>query len=383
MFSSSLQLKIYFCKNTEFLSSTILKNFLVAPLDWGLGHTSRCVPLIRYLLASGHKVVFAGNEWQIDFIYKTFPGIESAYLQGYSITYSHSARGFMPAILKQTPGILNTIRREHQWLLEICKRHHFDGIISDNRYGLYHPDIPSIIMTHQLQVRIGMGKIADSIFRRLHYKMLQRFGQCWVVDVPGKPNLGGSLSHPKKPSRDTKYIGLLSQFEPDEELPREEHLLVLLSGPEPQRSMLAAQLWQQLQPYKGKVVFVEGSNNVVFPAQIPPHIEYHKQLTKDELQPLVKQASMVICRSGYSTLMDLVALGKKAIIIPTPGQTEQEYLADHLSKEGMFYATRQEDLGLSKALEACKTFPFKKPALSGAFGQFRSVIDNWILSLPQ
>ncbi|MBS1587228.1 MAG: glycosyl transferase family 28 [Bacteroidetes bacterium] len=358
------------------------KNILVAPLDWGLGHTSRCVPVIRHLQASGHKVVFAGNEWQIDFIYKTFPGIETAFLDGYDVSYSRHGRGFITAILLQLPGILSTIHKEHNWLINICNHHHFDGIISDNRYGLYHPSIPSVIMTHQLHVQTGKGKLADNIFAWLHYKMLQRFSTCWAVDLAGDPDLSGSLAHPDSLPRNTSYLGLLSQFDVAKDQEQEKHLLVLLSGPEPQRSILSALLWQQAKVHTRKVVFVEGSNAVTEPEQIPEHITYHKQLTREALQPLIANASIVICRSGYSSIMDLVALNKKAILIPTPGQTEQEYLAKHLQQSGMFYSAVQKGFNLEKTLRNATSFPFTKPDLSTAFTQHKQVIDDWLLSLP-
>lgn len=363
------------------MSTQKLKKILLAPLDWGLGHTSRCIPIIRHLHSSGHKVVFAGNQWQIDFIYKAFPAVETVLLQGYDVSYSRSTWGFMPTIMLQLPKILSTIRREHDWLIKLCATQHFDAIISDNRYGLYHPRIPSVIMTHQLQVQTGTGRLSDNIFAKLHYKMLQRFSKCWVVDVPGKPNLSGSLAHPKMLPHNAEYIGLLSQFEQTTVTGEGQHLLILLSGPEPQRSILSALLWQQLQDYTGKVVFVEGSNNITPPATIPSNIQYHKQLTQETLQPLIEQASMLICRSGYSTLMDVVALNKKAIIIPTPGQTEQEYLAKHLHSAGVFYTASQKNFNLSAALEKAAGFPFNKLSIPNAHTRYKAVIDSWINAL--
>ena len=363
------------------MSTQKLKKILIAPLDWGLGHTSRCTPLIRHLQDSGHKVVFAGCPWQIDFIYKIFPVIETIHLEGYNVSYARSAHGFMPFIMLQVPKILSTIRSEHQWLINLCKDQHFDAIISDNRYGLYHPRIPSAIMTHQLHVLTG-NKLSDNIFARLHYKMLQHFTKCMVVDVPGNPNLSGQLAHPKSIPHNAEYIGLLSQFEKANETKATQHLLILLSGPEPQRSILSGILWQQVQDYKGNIVFVEGSNDATTPSSIPAHIQYHKRIAQNILQPIIEQASLVICRSGYSSLMDLIALNKKAIIIPTPGQTEQEYLAKHLHSEGVFYAASQKNFNLSAALQNAATFPFKKLSIPDAHTRYKAVIDNWLLSLP-
>jgi UDP:flavonoid glycosyltransferase YjiC (YdhE family) len=365
------------------LATKNLKQILIAPLDWGLGHTTRCIPLMRHLRASGHSVTLAGNENQRSFIEETFPGIETIHLEGYNVSYGSTAGGFMFSIFKQIPGLLKAIRLEHDWLARITKTRHFDGIISDNRYGLFHSTIPSVFITHQLQVRTGMGDATDGILRNLHYRYINRFRQCWVADLPEAPGLGGSLSHPNVLPARTEYLGLLSQFTPvdDRKANDAKHLLILLSGPEPQRTLLSGFLWDQVKDHEGKVVFVEGSGKAAAPPDIPPQISYYKQLTAGELTPLLQQAEMVICRSGYSTLMDLVAFGKKAILIPTPGQTEQEYLAKKLKAEGRFLSTTQKSFDLQDVLKQAMSFPFK--AFNGAldFTKHQEVMDNWIRRL--
>ncbi|MEI8278797.1 MAG: glycosyltransferase [Bacteroidota bacterium] len=358
------------------------KRFLVAPLDWGLGHTTRIIPFIRYLHTLKHTVVFAGNEAQRQFISQTFPNIDTLHLDGYAVHYSKSRWAFMPSMLAQVPRLLGVLRKEHQWLLQQCATQHFDAIISDNRYGLYHPTIPSVILTHQLQILTGLGFLADNELQRIHYGLLKKFNSCWVVDVPASPNLSGKLAHPSHPLPTAKYLGLLSQLQPTN-VPTYtgDHLLILLSGPEPQRTILASLLWQQALEHKGKVVFVEGSTSAIPPAYIPPHIQYHSQLTASALQPILSQAAMVICRSGYSTLMDLVAMHKKAILIPTPGQTEQEYLAKHLHAQGVFYSHPQKGFDLSTALFSAAQFPYKSLHLSDAHNIYKYVIDAWLKNI--
>ncbi|WP_276132778.1 glycosyltransferase [Polluticoccus soli] len=359
------------------------KQILIVPLDWGLGHTTRCVPLIRYLQQLGHHITVGGNEWQRKYITETFPGIETIHLDGYNVSYSKHGKGFMFAILQQIPKLLRNVRKEHEWLIELSEKRKFDGIISDNRYGLFHPTIPSVIMTHQVLAQTGMGNTADSLLRRLHYRFLTRFGQCWVVDVPGIPNLSGKLGHPSPMPRNAKFAGLLSQIIPNAHI-AEDHLLVLLSGPEPQRTMLSHILWEQLKDHKGKVVFVEGSDKAPRQANnstFGQNGRYFLRITKDSLQPLIEDASIVICRSGYSTLMDLAVLYKKAILIPTPGQTEQEYLGKHLHKEGVFFHAPQKNFDLQHALTDAQLFPFKKLELHGAHELYKGVVEEWVKSL--
>lgn len=359
------------------------KHIVIAPLDWGLGHTTRCIPIIHYLREQGHKITVAGNDSQLTFLNETFPGIPSLFLEGYNIRYTKNKAAFSLKILQQVPGILKSIRQENAWLKEQVRKHHFDGIVSDNRYGLYHEKIPSVIVTHQLQIQSGMGVFADSQIRKHHYKYLSHFDQCWVPDMPGKPNLGGVLSHPAVQPSHANYIGLLSQLQPAPTEKKNEHLLILLSGPEPQRSILHELLWKQLAVYPGKVVFIAGTDNYDVPNNIPPHITYYGRVSKLHLQPLIETAGLVICRSGYSSLMDLVALNKIAVLIPTPGQTEQEYLAKHLHKQAIFMHVPQKHFDLQQTLKDADQFSFQTKLPLAGFELFKPVVDNWLLSLAR
>ncbi len=364
------------------MATSHLKNILIAPLDWGLGHTTRCVPLIRHIRALGHRPIVAGNEWQRTFIDRTFPGIDTVHLDGYNVTYSKWNKVAQAGLLSQLPGLVNTINKEHRWLQQQARDLQLHGIISDNRYGLFHTGIPSVIMTHQLHVLSGMGPLADRMVQKLHYRHLERFDATWVVDVHAAPGLGGILSHGDKLPAHTEYIGLLSQFADNKRTnDTDGSLLVLLSGPEPQRSELSQLLWQQVLQHNGKVVFVEGSNSTQTPEHIPAHITYHKWLASEQLSPLLHNAGMVICRSGYSTLMDLVALNKKAILIPTPGQTEQEYLGRQLHEQGVFYSMRQSGFSLPKAMNDVAVFPFNGLALQDSYCVHEQVLNDWIFAL--
>ena len=349
------------------------RSILVAPLDWGLGHTTRCIPIIRYLLQNGHKVTLAGNEWQRKYVENTVPGIHITHLEGYNITYGKGS--LTAALLLQLPGLLRKINKEHEWL---AAQKGYDLIISDNRYGLYTKDIPSAIMTHQLSIQTGKGDVADALLRKMHYRFLERFNETWIVDTPGEGNLAGKLSHPVILPKGGKYIGLLSQLAAPENVPDAgKHLLVLLSGPEPQRSILSAMLWQQAVNYKeGNIVFVEGSDDTTAPANVPAHITHHKKVSGKLLYSLITDANIIVCRSGYSTIMDLIRLHKKAILIPTPGQTEQEYLGKHLHKQGIFYSRPQKGFELKKALSDATAFPFNDTGLSDKFHVYKGVIDT-------
>ena len=286
----------------------------------------------------------------------------------------------MWSLLSQLPRLMRTIRREHDWLQDFVNANAIDGIISDNRYGLWHPELPSVILTHQLQVKTGLGNFADNGARGLHYKFLGRFDACWVVDQQEAPGLAGSLSHPEKELTGSQYIGWLSQLTMTPQ-PAGDYVLVLLSGPEPQRTILSNLLWHQALDHPGKVIFVEGAPQIREAADVPGHITYYGRLGVAAIQPLLAGAAMVVCRSGYTSLMDLVLLNKKAILIPTPGQTEQEYLAESLREGGFFLSEQQEGFDLQKALHRANAFPYRSFAMQGLHEVFKPVLDKWLVGL--
>lgn len=352
-------------------------HILIAPLDWGLGHTTRSVPLIKHLQHCGHKVSVAGNDVQLSYFAGVFPDINKLELKGYNVRYANSGGAFMVKLFRQLPEIYKTVIYEHEWLDRVVKEQGIDAVISDNRYGMYHEQIPSVVMTHQLQPISGMGAVADSITAKLHRRFLSKFNECWLVDDE-QGNIAGVLSKPKTLPPNTKYIGLLSQVA-HTGVAQDGSLMVLLSGPEPQRTILSDKLWQAVKQYKGKVTFVEGSNKIEPRKDIPDHIDYYLRVNGDVLQVLIEKADTVVCRSGYSTVMDLLKLGKKAILIPTPGQTEQEYLGKLLHERGLFYHMPQSKIDLEKVLQATRNFPFNGQQLN--FEQYKTVLDEWLMKL--
>ncbi len=327
----------------------------------------------------------ACNASQYAFIRETIGPIENIHLEGYNVKYS--ARG-KSGLITQLPRLLNTIKSEHAWLNRLASERRIDAIISDNRYGLYHHTLPSVIMTHQLQVQSGLGTAADNLLRKIHYGYLARFQNVWVVDTGRHANLAGNLSHPKMLPRNTSYLGLLSRFHNKHHMlgggsgnSENVNVVILLSGPEPQRSIFSRILWQQATSFNGAVTFIEGSDHAIPPPTIPRHIKYYTRLTDDKLYPILTQAGIIICRSGYSTLMDLVALQKKAIVVPTPGQTEQEYLGKYLREQQLFFLAKQQNFNLQATLLAAQKFSFQTPSFNDGFDQHKAVIGQWVAEL--
>jgi UDP-N-acetylglucosamine transferase subunit ALG13 len=361
--------------------NTTPKTILVAPLDWGLGHAARCIPIIKELQNYPFRIIIAGEGAIATLLKQEFPQIEVIPLPGYRIKYSKSKRWFLLKLLIQFPGVLFSILREHRWLNKVKQELNLCAVISDNRFGLFTRSIPSVYITHQLFVKTG-NQFADKVATSIHQNISKNYTQCWIPDYGGKKNLAGSLSHAVKLRYPPLYMGCLSRFErnPDSEITNE--LLIILSGPEPQRAIFENLLLEQLKSYHGKAMFVRGlpGENIAPPdVSINDNIIVKTHLTANELNKALESSAMIISRSGYTTIMDVVKLCKKAILVPTPGQTEQEYLAGYLSAQNIFVTMPQEKFILRDALEKANNFPYDIPQFDMEL--YKSVIRQFVQTL--
>lgn len=336
----------------------------MAPLDWGLGHATRCIPVIKALTSQGCTVFLAGEGTTKILLQKEFPELNFLPLKGYRVHYA-KRRWMLPfSIGAQVPRILFAIKKENDWLQTVVEKYSIDAVISDNRFGLSHAGIPCVFMTHQLSIKTGLGRLADRWLQQLNYRYINRFSECWVPDAAHENNLGGDLSHPKTfPSVPVHYIGPLSRFgEPKAENPK--HILILLSGPEPQRTVFENLLLKQVTGYRGPVVLIRGLPGCTEALHLPANIEVYDHLPAKELQQKIAEASFVVSRCGYSTVMDMAALKKKAVLIATPGQTEQEYLSRHLMQKNFALCMEQKKFHLAKALELAAAFTYQSQNVS-------------------
>lgn len=331
------------------------KRVLVAPLDWGLGHTTRCIPIIQELLHQDFIVLLTAEGDSAHLLRKEFPSLTILSLKGYKISYSKTKFFFKVKLFSQIPKILKAIKQEHTWLNQIIKEHKIDIVVSDNRYGLYNINIKSIFITHQLAIETG-NAFTNWLVQKLNYRQINKFDQCWIPDEEAPFDLAGKLSHPKEmPVNLTKYIGILSRFK-KETAEKNIDLLVLISGPEPQRNAFENMMLLQMTKVSFKMVLVRGlpgaSNKII---NTNKKLQIFDHLSATELNKLIQSSKIIIARSGYSTIMDLIALQQKAILIPTPGQTEQEYLAIYLSTKKYFVAAQQRGFNLVKELNNFKS----------------------------
>lgn len=336
------------------------KRILVAPLDWGLGHATRCIPLICGLQQLGCEVVIAAEGQQADLLAREFPDLEILPLQGYGIRYASAGSRFGLRMLLQLPQIRKAVRRENRWLKKTAETHRINAVISDNRLGLHHPGIPCVILTHQLRIRSPFGRRTEQWLQAVNYHYIEKFSACWVVDYPGPENLAGELSHPQKlPGTEVRYLGALSRFRYQPVSGPRAGILILISGPEPQRSLLEELAVRQAATLDEQVLIVSGQPSVPRDERISSSVRLVNHLPSAELNRAILGSRRIVCRSGYSSIMDLAGLGRTAILVPTPGQTEQEYLAGYLMKKGYFMSVVQERLDLRTALQEAEQFPFR------------------------
>ena len=315
------------------------KTILIAPLNWGLGHATRCIPIIKALQENNFTPIIASDGIALELLKKEFPYIQTLQLPYYQIEYAKNGKNFKWKLIQSLPRMLEAIREEKKLVQKWVTKYEIDGIISDNRLGVFSAKIPSVFITHQLNVMTGNTTWFTS---KLHQIIIKKYKQCWVPDVSGTPNLTGDLGHLNGKHFPVRYIGPLSRLH-KKDSPKLYDLMIILSGPEPQRGILEDKLTEEVKRFQGKVVFIKGIIEKTQVKETVGDVTFYNFMSTRQLVQTFNESEYVLCRSGYTTIMDLVKLGKKAFFIPTPGQYEQEYLAVKLDQERIVPFANQED----------------------------------------
>ena len=335
---------------------------LVCPLDWGIGHATRCVPVIRKFQESGDEIVIAADGRPYEFLKTEFPECRFIRLKGVTITYPKGS-GFLGKILLLSPLLLLSYFREHRELRKIIRNEIPAVIVSDNRYGLWNRKSYCILITHQLRIIVPASvNFLTGTLNRIMYSRVHKFDECWIPDFELHNGLAGQLSHPKVLPENSHYIGTLSRFSNpagrrDTPVPCDFDIMVALSGPEPQRTIFEETIFSQLKNSGLSGIIVRGLTEVAEEWSLTEKIKVYSHLETTKMKEYLLRSHLIICRSGYSSLMDLVTLGKNAILIPTPGQTEQEYLAKYLMEKKIYFSMAQHHFDLLYAIEMTRNFP--------------------------
>lgn len=323
------------------------KTILIAPLNWGLGHATRCIPIIKALQENNFIPIIASDGIALALLRKEFPYIQTLELPSYQIEYAKNGKNFKWKLLKNLPKMMEAIWEEKRLVKKWVKKYAIEGIISDNRLGVFSPKVPSVFITHQLNVMTGNTTWITSI---LHQKIIKKYTECWVPDIENAPNLTGKLGHLKTNTLDLKYIGPLSSLH-KKEVPQKYDLMVILSGPEPQRGILEEILKREVLRFDGKVVFIKGIVEKEQKKEEIENITYYNFMNTRQIEQTFNESEIVLSRSGYTTIMDLAVLQKKAFFIPTPGQYEQEYLAKKLKNNNLVPYVEQDNFRIEALAE--------------------------------
>jgi hypothetical protein len=335
----------------------------ISPLDWGLGHATRCISLIKAFESLDYQIYIATEGYQEVILKEAIPTATFLKLKGYRIKYAKNGFLLPLVLLLQLPKIVISIIGEHRWLQKAQKRYQFDLIVSDNRFGFFHSSISSVFITHQLSVQTPYTWTTN-LFQKIQYAWLKKFTACWIPDLAGKNNLAGVLANPlKKPTTRLWYMGCLSRLlleQNSEALTQsiKNKFLGIISGPEPQRTLLENLVWNSGNILQLNFVMVAGTplNKEAF--KKTNHSIMYPHLSGKDLMKQIQEAEYIICRGGYTTLMELIPFRKKLILIPTPGQTEQIYLGALWQKNGWAICCDQAEFDLAKVLDQASRFNF-------------------------
>lgn len=349
--------------NAAFMAAS--PTVLVAPLHWGLGHATRCIPIIDELLAQGADVVLGSDGAALALLQDHYPHLPAVELPTYGIRYPTRYMGYNMAV--QLPRIQRTIQLERKKTATIVQEYGIDALISDNRYGVHHPECPSVFVTHQLHLRLSPPFFQRMVNGLLH-RRLRVFDACWVPDWETAPQLSGNLGHPAIAQPPTTYVGPLSRLQ---HLPEQStcwDIVAVLSGPEPQRQYLEDALVEQLQTHPIRALVVSGRPADTTRRQLGPQLYQQDFMAQAELQQTLAESHLLVARSGYTTVLDCAAMGRSCVLwVPTPGQTEQEYLAERLVAQGIGMRQAQKDLNVWAAWAALKSpvDPWEPPISEG------------------
>lgn len=326
-----------------------MAHVLISPLNWGLGHATRDIPVITKLLDEHHDVTIAACGNALRVLEEEFPECSYITFPDYPVPYSAS-RFFLPKFVAFFPLMLKAIAEERSTLDTILAKNRYDLIISDNRLGVYSSKIPSVFITHQLHYHLPyifwpVELLAVFLNGYLHGK----YRQVIVPDnPPGQTALAGKLSRPgtEETKKRAYFSGILTSAR-QQEIRQDLDYLVMISGPEPQRTQLEEILLSQVHEIEGSVVILLGSPCKERETRQTENCRVMAYASTREKESLMNRAKCIICRSGYTSLMEIAELKKRhALFIPTPGQTEQEYLSWYYEKQGWFHSQSQYRINL-------------------------------------
>lgn len=337
------------------------KKILISPFDWGLGHATRDIPIINELLSRGYEVEIANHGRPKVFLQKEFPGLKHITLPAYPIPYTVE-KYFSAVMLLNLPYLINHLSKERNNAKRLIEKRKYNLVISDNRFEMCHPEIPSLLITHQVMFKFPEQFKSFEILGEIFNANYQKgFSKIIIPDFEHE-SIAGELSRKNFLTNDKKvyYAGPFCNIE-KKDVKEDIDYFISISGPEPQRTNFERIILNQVGSLKGKVVISLGKAEQQKVTKLD-NVKIYSSMDRNTQIEYLNRAKTIISRPGYTTVMEVLELGKKALFIPTPGQTEQEYLGRLYKEKGWFYSVKQTGLNLVEDLEKAETytgFPFK------------------------
>ena len=322
---------------------------LVAVLNWGLGHATRCIPVIRSLQQQNFQPVIASDGKALSFLKNEFPELVSYELKPLHITYGSRSAFNFPYLMVKSLFWNVQLKKDAALVHSIHKNEGLTGIISDGRPYAYHRDVPSAYITHQLQVK---SSIFSELSTVIHRQLIRRFDECWVPDIAPPHNICGPMSQWKNADIALRYIGFPSDLTVQKRTSEYDHAAII-AGAEPERTTLEKRLIACFRELAGKNIILAGSKERSS-EKISDNLELIGMASRAEVEQVISQSDTLVVRGGYSTIMDLIKLQRTALLVPTPGQTEQLYLAKHLKRHHYFDRVSQAQLSAERIRQFSK-----------------------------
>ncbi len=353
---------------------------LVVPLNWGLGHATRLIPIIRQLMEMDVELVAGGSPQHQQLLQQEIAHLKTVDFPYLNIHLSgRKTQLFSLAI--QLPAFLFQIVREHFALRKLIRSKNIEIVISDNCYGLWNRSVYSVFITHQLRIKLPQGvRFLERSVNCINSFFIHKFNECWIPDFEEAGGFAGKLSHTAIKNDSVKYIGILSRFTclkkytESSDIKSLKKILFIISGPEKQRTIFENIIRKELThiPKKYDYTVIRG-----LPLEKEPDSDsWLSHADSVKMQRLMMDADIIVCRAGYSTIMDLLALGKTAILIPTPGQTEQEYLAGYLAEKGYFHTCQQDQFKLGSLIPDFEKLDINNPTVPCDKTNFRTLLEK-------
>ncbi len=327
-----------------------------AVLDMGLGHATRTLPVIRHLITKNWEISVGSSGRSLRFLQREVPNLRWIELPNYGLSYTQKGVR-ISRLFGSLPDVYQAILMEHHITEQLVSDHHIDMIVSDHRYGCYSRKVPSFFLTHQVRFHtpgwLRPAQLLGFWFNRYFHK---KYTSVLIPDEPGENQglLSGKLSR-IPPTSSCQFCGILSSIR-YERAKEDIDLFISISGPEPQRTVLEEKIRPQVMGLSGKIIMALGKPESEVVETPKDSLRIHHHLVRSKMQYFYNRTKLIVCRPGYSTLMELAELGKKALLVPTPGQTEQLYLAERMKKMGYFYSTKQTDLDLERDIPVARQF---------------------------